>query len=385
MTRLPYGRQCLDAADEAAVLRALRSAWLTQGPGVEAFEEALAEAVGARHAVAVSSGTAALHLLYLALGVGPGDTVCTSPVTFLATANAALYCGARPAFADVDPETACLDPEALEARLEAGLRPKVVAAVHYAGLPCDLARLGALAERFGFVLVEDACHALGARYRLDDAWGPVGDGRASRAAVFSFHPLKAVTTGEGGAVVTNDPELAERVRRLRAHGAVRGGDPERPWRYEMRELGFNYRITDLQCALGRSQLDKLASFVERRARLARLYRRALADLEARDLLALPVEPPGRASAWHLFAVRLPRDRDRMHRELAARGIGTQVHYTPVHLQPYYRERFGTGAGDCPAAERYAARTLSLPLFPAMGDRDVGRVVEALRALLGGDP
>lgn len=393
MSFLPYGRQAVSSSDEEAVLEALRSEWLTQGPAVGTFEESLAAVVGARHAIAVSSGTAALHLACLALGVGPGDIVATSPVTFVATANAAVYCGASPAFVDVEPETICLSPEALEEQLTAGLRPKVVVPVHFAGLPCDMGRLAALGERFGFSLLEDACHALGAKYRLGGAWGPVGDCRASAAAVFSFHPVKHITTGEGGAIVTNDAALAHRLRRLRSHGVARedfrvptqavgpNGDA-RPWYYEMQEVGFNYRITDLQCRLGSSQLARLANFVERRRQLAARYAALLGACSGKGVLRLPREAPGRESSWHLFAVRLRTGRDRAYLALRDRGIGTQVHYLPVHLQPYYRERFATAEGLCPVAEAYFEEALSLPLFPAMADGDVDRVAAALAEVLG---
>lgn len=388
MTPLPYGRQWITAEDEAAVVAALRSDWLTQGPRVEEFEAGLARATGARHAVAVSSGTAALHLAYLAVGVAPGQVVATSPLTFVATANAAVYCGARPEFVDVEPDTLCLSPRALEKRLEGGWRPAVVVPVHFAGLPADLDKIGALAERFGFAVVEDACHALGARSLLRGAWGTVGDGRVAAATVLSFHPVKHITSGEGGAVLTNHDEVARRVRTLRSHGVARegfrcpeqcvgpGGAP-RPWYYEMQDLGFNYRITDLQCALGLAQLARLPDFVKRRRELAARYAASLAPLVSEGLLRLPAEVSGRESSWHLYPVRIPSRRDEAYLALREAGILAQVHYTPVHLQPYYRESFGTGPGDCPAAEAYFEEGLSLPLFPAMGDDDLDRVVDRL--------
>jgi len=394
VTPLPYGRHWIAEEDRSAVLEALSSDWLTQGPAVERFEESFAEAVGARYAVSVSNGTAALHLAYLAAGVSPGDVVATSPVTFVATANAAVFCGALPRFVDVEPATACLSPERLEERLLAGLRPKLVVPVHLAGLPCDMERLAALADRFGFRVVEDACHALGARYRSAGRWGTVGDCRASLAAVFSFHPVKHITTGEGGAVVTSDPRIADAVRRLRSHGTSRSdfrlagqavgksGEP-RPWYYEAQELGYNYRLTDIQCALGQSQLRRLGRFVARRRELVRRYEERLRPGVEMGLLRLLREPEGRESSWHLFPIRIPARRDEAHLALRERGIGTQVHYIPVHLQPYYRERFGTGPGDCPEAEAHFEEALSLPLFPAMGDGDADRVAAALLDVLGG--
>lgn len=394
MKPLPYGRQCVDSEDEEAVLDALRSDWLTQGPRVEAFEEALAEAVGARHAVAVSSGTAALHLAYLAVGVGSGDVVATSPITFVATANAAVYCGAKAEFVDVEPRTLCLSADLLEERLRLSRAPRLVVPVHFAGLPCDMDRLADLSERYGFLIVEDACHALGARYRLSGRWGTVGDCRASTATAFSFHPVKHIATGEGGAILTNDGQVADRARRLRSHGIARtafrsparaqGADGEaRPWYCEMQDLGFNHRITDLQCALGRSQLRKLPTFVARRRRLAVQYGEALSSPSLRDHLRLPEEAEGRESSWHLYAVQLARGRDRVFLSLREAQIHTQVHYLPVHLQPFYRDRFGTTPGQCPVAEAYFERALSLPLFPAMSDGDLDRVVDALAAALQG--
>jgi dTDP-4-amino-4,6-dideoxygalactose transaminase len=330
--------------------------------------------VGARYAVAVTSGTAALHLMYLALGVGPGDVVATSPLTFLATANAAIYCGGRPEFVDVDPATACLDPDTLEESLSRGFRPKLVVPVHFGGLPCDLERLFCLAEEYGFQLAEDACHALGARYRLGDTWGAIGDCRVSRAAAFSFHPVKHITTGEGGAVVTNDGFCLPSQSR-----GDRG--EERPWYFEMQSLGFNYRITDIQCALGLNQLRRFDRFVRRRKRLAQRYTERLAALEHRGALRRPTGHGKAQSAWHLYPVRIPEVRDSTHLELRDQGIGSQVHYIPVHLHPYYRDRFGTAPGDCPNAEGFFAEGLSLPLFPAMKDRDVDRVAVALGQIL----
>lgn len=388
---IPYGHQWIEEDDVAAVTEVLRSDWLTTGPWVERFEGALAEAVGARYAVAVCNGTAALHLACLAAGVGPGDVVVTSPITFVASANCALYCGAMPIFVDIDPETRNLSPVRL--RHAAGIakfagRPLqgAVIPVHYAGLPCALPEVAAVAGAHGLVVIEDACHALGAEYRVEDgSWCRVGSCRHSAMAVFSFHPVKHITTGEGGAVTTNDPELYRRLLLLRNHGITR--DPDRlgaqpgGWYYEQQELGCNYRLTDIQAALGLSQLRKLDRFVARRRALAALYDVALAGLD--ELLTLPPEPEGYWSAYHLYAVQLRLERLRGGRRavydaLRAAGIGVQVHYLPVHLQPYYRDRLGYEAGDFPAAEAYYEGTLSLPMYPQLSDADAARVAATLR-------
>jgi perosamine synthetase len=375
--------------DVGAALAALRSGRLAQGPEVTRFEEALAEAVGAPFAVAVSSGTAALHAALAALGVGPGDEVIVPPLSFVATANAVLLCGARPVFADVEAETLTLSSSEVAKRLSPRARGAV--AMHYAGHPADADTLRQVLgpERF---LLEDACHALGARLRGREA-GTLGD-----AACFSFHPAKLITTGEGGAVTTASPELARRLRQLREHGIERepagfrglGLPPELaheergPWVYEMQALAPNYRLPELSAALGRSQLGRRAAFLARRRALAEAYREALADLEE---IELPAEAEGAHSAWHLYPVRLRRELLRRSRAeifagLRRRGIGVQVHYIPIHLQPWYRSHLGTRFGDCPVAEREYLRLVTLPLFPALADAELERVVHALREEIG---
>jgi dTDP-4-amino-4,6-dideoxygalactose transaminase len=369
--RLPYSRQTVGDAEAAAVAAAARDAWLTGGPTLARFEAALADAVGARHAIAVSSGTAALHTAYLAAGLGPGDTLLTSPLTFVATANAAVHAGATPRFADVD-ASGGLAPEAVSRALAEG-PARVIVPVHYAGHPAATEALAAAAP--GAVVIEDACHALGAEYRASTgAWHRVGACAHAAIAVFSFHPVKAITTGEGGAIVTNDALLAERCRRLRDHGLERGTG-EGPWAYELHEPGLNYRLTDIQAALGLVQLGRLGEFVDRRRRLAALYDRALAAVPA----VAPVGPrPHTRSAYHLYAVRVPAALRRpLYERLRARGIGVQVHYAPVHLQPYYRRRLGTRPGTLPAAEALAREELSLPCFPGMAEEAVFEVVAAL--------
>lgn len=353
---------------------------------MERFERRVADYVGARHGVAVSSATAALHLAYRALGLGPGDLLWTSPNTFVATANAALLCGASVDFIDIDPRTKNLSPDALRDRLVAAKKdrrlPKAVVPVHFAGQPCDMEAIGALAREFGFRVVEDASHAIGARYR----GAPVGAGTQSDLTVFSFHPVKIITTGEGGMVVTNRDDLAAAVRLLRSHGITR--DPSRmekadegPWYYEQVDLGLNYRLTDIQSALGASQMDRLEAFIERRHRAADRYDRALAGLP----LELPIRPAGDRSALHLYPVvvtREPRakERRRVFDALRAAGIAANVHYLPVSLQPHYR-RLGFKPGHCPAAERYYDGAISLPMFPGLTDADQDRVVDALRRAL----
>lgn len=386
---IPYGRQSLDQADIDAVVAVLKSDWLTQGPTIERFERAMAERCEAAHAVAVCNATAALHIACLAVGLGPGDWLWTTPNTFLASANCGRYCGAQVDFVDIDPVTWNLDAQALALKLEvaerAGTLPKVVVAVAFSGQSCDMRAIAELAERYAFTLIEDASHAVGASY----AGRPVGCGEFAAMTVFSFHPVKIITSAEGGMVLTNRADFAERLQRLRSHGMTR--DPAQmtepshgPWYYQQVELGFNYRITDLQAALGLSQLGKLDGFVARRRELAARYGRLLADLP----LTLPGAHPEAESAWHLYVVCMQTNLiTRSHREvfegLRAAGVGVNLHYIPVHLQPYYRE-LGFAQGDFPEAERYYARAISLPMFPAMSDEQQDYVVEQLRRLVLGE-
>jgi UDP-4-amino-4,6-dideoxy-N-acetyl-beta-L-altrosamine transaminase len=382
-TDLPYSRQSIEDDDVEAVVRALRSDYLTTGPEVERFERALAQAAGAPHALALCNGTAALHAACFAAGLAPGDEVIVPAVTFLATANCVRYLGAEPVFADVDPDSGLLLASEVE-RLRTS-RTRAVIPVHLGGVPADLAAIRTAAGPACRV-IEDATHALGAT----SGGEPVGACGHSDMAVFSFHPVKPITTGEGGAVTLRDPRLRERIADFRNHGMVR--EPARwrepapgPWYYEQHELGYNLRLTDLQAALGRSQLGKLARFTERRRALAARYDRLLAGLEE----LRPAAPAAQrfASAYHLYVVlidfeRLGLRRAELMRVLREGGIGTQVHYIPLPLQPYYRER-GASMAALPGARRYYERALSLPLFPAMQDGDVERVARALRAALGG--
>jgi UDP-4-amino-4,6-dideoxy-N-acetyl-beta-L-altrosamine transaminase len=395
---LPYGRHDIDEEDVAAVAEVLRGDWLTTGPKVEAFERALAEATGARHAVVCNSATAGLHLSMMALGIGEGDAVIVPSVTFLATANCVRYVGGEVIFADVDPRTGLMtaDTMAAAAQRAGGRRLRAAIPVHLTGRTTDMAALADVAEDRAMVLVEDAAHAIGSRYKANGRLAPVGDCRFSRMAVFSFHPVKTIAMGEGGAVTTNDNALQQSLAVFRSHGMTRdaaafahadmafdarGG--ANPWYYEMAAPGFNYRATDMQCALGLSQLRKLDRYAERRRKLVDLYRQALAPL--RPIVQGPDAPDDCAPAWHLCVVRIDfaaakTDRAAVMAKLRERGIGSQVHYIPVHHQPYYRSRYG--ALNLPGADAYYARCLSLPLFPAMADSDVDRVVAALAAALG---
>ncbi|MFX4261975.1 UDP-4-amino-4,6-dideoxy-N-acetyl-beta-L-altrosamine transaminase [Pelotomaculum propionicicum] len=375
MAFLPYGKQTLDEEDVQAVLETLRSDWLTTGPEVEKFEKCLAEKSGARYAVAMNSGTAALHAAYFAAGVGPGDEVITSPITFAATANAALYMGARPVFADIRKDTININPEGLEKHIRP--RTKVIAPVDFAGHPADLDAVLSIARENGLIVVEDAAHSLGAAYK----GRPVGS--LADITIFSFHPVKHVTTGEGGAVVTNDKGYYEKMLAFRSHGIVREKDKlteyHGPWYHEMQHLGYNYRLTDIQCALGISQLKKLTSFLEKRQALVDFYNRELSSLD----IDTPVNLAEVIPAWHLYVIRLkgPKPpRREIYEELHRAGIGVQVHYLPVYWHPYYQE-LGYAKGLCPAAEDYYWRALSLPLFPSMSMDDANRVCRELKRII----
>lgn len=379
---IPYSRQDVSQTDIDAVVAVLKSDYLTQGPMVPRFEQAVATYCGGRHAVAVNSATSALHVACLALGLGMGDVLWTSPNTFVASANCALYCGGSVGFVDIDPHTYNMSVEALRKKLEdaerKGCLPKIVVPVHFAGQSCEMREIKALADRYGFRIIEDASHAIGGKYR--DEY--IGSGRYSDITIFSFHPVKIITTGEGGMAITNDPELAEKMRLLRSHGITRNpGLMDRlshgPWYYQQVGLGYNYRMTDIQAALGLSQLTRIEDFIERRRVLARNYARLLEDLP----VILPFERPDVRSAWHLYSVRTrAKARSAIHAELHQAGILANVHYIPVHTQPYY-QKLGFRPGDFPVAERYYEDAVSLPMFAGLSDTDQEDVGRQLRRIL----
>ncbi len=380
---IPYGRQDVTSADIDAVVEVLRSDWLTQGPAVPRFEEAVARVGGAQHGVAASSATAALHLACMALDVGPGDLVWTSAVTFVASANCARYCGADVDFVDIDPRTYNMSVARLEEKLArakaAGRVPKVVIPVHLSGQACDMRAIRALSGRYGFRIIEDASHAIGGSYRNE----PIGNGRYSDITVFSFHPVKLITSAEGGMAVTNDAGLAKRMSRLRSHGITRDAGemtraPDGPWYYEQIELGYNYRLTDVQAALGFSQLQRLSEYVARRHQLAKRYEALLEGLP----LVKPWQHPDTHSALHLYVVRVTEKAGhrRVFEGLRAVGIGVNLHYIPVYRQPYYA-RIGYDAAQFPEAERYYQEAITLPLYPTLTDEGQSEVVRQLAALL----
>jgi UDP-4-amino-4,6-dideoxy-N-acetyl-beta-L-altrosamine transaminase len=376
---IPYGRQSIDEDDIKAVVEALRDPLLTQGPAVQRFEEELARTVSARYAVAVNSGTAALHCAYAALGVGVGTTVVTSPISFVATANAALYLGADVEFVDADPETGLMSLDAL--RLAKAGPGSVVAPVHLTGHPVRMPELQEIATERGWRVVEDAAHALGGAYEADGRLVSVGSCAHSDLCEFSFHPVKHITTGEGGAITTNDERLYRSMLRFRSHGITRESKElrhsEGAWYYEQQELGFNYRITDFQCALGLSQLRRLDRFVRGRRDIAARYHAAF---EGQQGLELPIDAPWARSSYHLYAVRVDVGRRRkVFDDLRTAGIGVNVHYIPIHQQPYYVERFGSKVFA--GAERYSASTISLPMFPDLSAEDQGTVIQTVREVL----
>lgn len=383
---IPYGRQDITQADIAAVVKVLQSDWLTQGPMVSRFEQAVASKVAACFGVAVNSATSALHLACLALDLGPGDWLWTSPNTFVASANCGLYCGANVDFIDIDPQTYNISVTALSAKLEeaerAGTLPKVVVPVHFAGQSCDMAAIYALAQYYGFHLIEDASHAIGGQYQGQ----PIGNCRYSDMTVFSFHPVKVITTGEGGMIMTNNGALAERLQRLRSHGITR--DPQHleqgfpgAWYYEQMELGFNYRMTDIHAALGLEQLERLQQFVERRQYLASVYDEGLAALP----IIRPFQHPDTYSAYHLYVIQLdpvraPIERDHLFNYLREAGIGVNVHYIPVHTHPYYR-KLASGRRQFPEAERYYTHAITLPLFFGLEDAVQSTIINVLVKVL----
>lgn len=385
---IPYGRQSISQSDIDSVVEVLRSDHLTQGPAGPAFEKEVAGYCGASHAVAVNSATSALHLACLALGVGAGDIVWTSPVTFVASANCARYCGASVDFVDIDPATYNLSAGVLAQKLaiaeKAGRLPKVVIPVHLCGQSCDMEAIHALGQQYGFKIIEDASHAIGGKYK----GMPVGGCRFSDITVFSFHPVKIITTGEGGMALTNDARLAGTMNRLRSHGITRDSvemthPSDGPWYYQQLDLGFNYRMTDLQAALGLSQMKRLDEFVSRRRAIARHYDQLLSGFS----LMPPRQHPDASSAWHLYVIRLDlssskSDHVGIFRGLREAGIGVNLHYIPVYLQPYY-QHLGFRKGHCPEAECYYGEAVSLPIFPGLTGQEQDTVAQTISRVLAG--
>jgi UDP-4-amino-4,6-dideoxy-N-acetyl-beta-L-altrosamine transaminase len=384
---IPYGKQSISEDDIAAVVSVLRSDFLTQGPMVPQFEQAVAQNVGAAHAVAVNSATSALHIACLALDVGPGDTVWTSPNSFVASANCAIYCGAKVDFVDIDPATFCMSEQALAEKLadhaQKGLAlPKVVIPVHFGGQSCHMARIAELSKKYGFKVIEDASHAIGGHYRGadDQPFEPIGNCRHSDICVFSFHPVKIITTGEGGMALTNNPELADRLQRHRSHGITNQPSqmharPESEiWNYQQIKLGFNYRLTDIQAALGLSQLSRLEEFVHKRQAFAAIYDDAF---RSNTSIHSQFVPTYTQSARHLYVVRVPVNRQKaIYKQLYAHGIQANLHYIPLHLQPFYQAQ-GFKRGDFPNSEHYFCQALSIPLSFVLNAEEQDRIIECL--------
>ena len=400
---IPYGRQAIAEKDIQAVVDVLRGDWLTSGPAIIQFEDVVREYIGAKHAIAVSNGTAALHLCCLALGVQPGDVGVTSPLTFLASANCIAYCGATPDFVDIDSDTYCLNPDRLEEYIQKNGVPKVVIPVDFAGVPSDLPRIHEMAQKYGFAVIEDAAHSIGSTYAHNGQIVRCGACVHSDLAIFSFHPVKTVTAGEGGMVLTNDDELARRVRMLGSHGMER--DPARfepwpidnrkgvllpdagpsgrvdekaPWLYQQQELGYNYRITDIQCALGTSQFRRLDETIHRRREIVDRYQKAF---HGNAFLECPPCPEGAAPAYHLYVLRFKKEAESVRMAacsaLRENGVFAQVHYIPVYLQPWYQTQYGYAPGKCQETEAVYKNCLSIPLYPSMTDEEVEKVIHII--------
>lgn len=371
---IPYGHQSIDNEDIKEAVRALKSEWLTQGPKVKEFEEAMADYCGTKYALAVSSGTAALHLAYLAAGIKNGDEIITTPLTFAATSNMAALCGAKPVFADIKSDTLNINPQEIEKRITS--KTKVIAPVDFAGRPCDYDEILKIAKKRNLLVVEDACHSLGSKYKGKKV------GSFADMTVLSFHPVKTITSGEGGMILTNNENFYEKLKILRHHGIIKR--PENgPWYYEIENLGFNYRLTDFQSALGLSQLKKLDKFVRARKIIVKKYNEAFKD--TREII-IPEEKNDTESARHIYAIQLRLEllkigRREIFEELQKKGIGVQVHYVPLHLHPFYQREFGYKKGDFPVAENYYNRAITLPLFPKMTDKDIDRIIKTTKEIL----
>jgi len=370
---IPYGKQHIDQSDIDTVVEVLKSDFITTGPKIAEFEKAVSDFTGAKFAVAVSSGTAALHCAMFAAGIKEGDEVIVTPMTFVASSNAILYCGGTPVFADVIPETLLINPEEVERKISS--KTKAVVAVDYAGQPCDYAALRNICSKHGLLLISDACHSLGGEYRKRKV------GTLADMTVLSFHPVKHITTGEGGMILTGSLDFAGKMRMFRGHGITtdyRQREEKGAWFYEMEYLGYNYRITDFQCALGISQLNKLAGWIRKRQGIARIYDEAFKNNPS--IIPLKKSPED-SHAYHLYVVKIEKaDRNRIFTELRNAGIGVNVHYIPVHLHPYYRKTFGTGEGMCPVAEDAFRKIISLPMFPGLRDDDLKTVINTVKEL-----
>ena len=386
MKNIPYGHQWVDNYDIKELVAVLQSGWITQGPKVKEFEDAFCKYTGAKYAVVVSSGTAALHIACLAAGIKAGDEVITSPITFVASANCVLYCGGKVVFADIQGDTINIDPKEIKRKLTK--KTKAIIPVHFAGYPCDLEDIYAIAKKHNLIVIEDACHALGAEYKGSKS----GSCKYSDMTVFSFHPVKSITTGEGGIVLTNNKRLYEKLLMLRNHGITK--DPAKftinhnlltindygDWYYEMQELGFNYRITDFQCALGLSQLKKIDRFIQRRREIVKIYSKKLSKI---DGIILPTEKPYVKSSWHIYYIRLKNSQRRkeVFEKLRKQGLGVQVHYIPIHLQPYYKENFGYKEGDYPKAENYYKSVITIPLYASLNKQQIRYIINEIMKIV----
>jgi len=371
---IPYGHQWIDDDDIKKVVKVLKSDWITQGLTVEKFEQAIAKYSGAKYAVAVSSGTVALHSAYAVAGIASGDEVITSPLTFVATANSIVYCGGKPIFVDIDKDTLNIDPKRIEKKITK--KTKAIATVDFAAQPCDYDEILKIAKKYKLLVIEDASHALGSEYKRRKI------GSLADMTIFSFHPVKAITTGEGGMIVTNNKEFYEKLRIFRHHGIVK--KPQKGgWYYEIEEIGYNYRLTDFQCALGLNQMKKINKFIKRRRQIVDKYNEAFKDVEE---IIIPAERNYVKSAWHIYVIqlclgKLKVGRRKIFEELRKNGLGVQVHYIPLHLQPFYRKKFSYKKGDFPIAEKYYERAITLPLFPKMKDKDIEQVVFAVKQII----